>query len=117
VVNLGKKELGILALILIGIFSLIFFGFTGFKVVIGFIALFFLPFYLILDNFDLEEGEKIIFSLFIGVVMFPSLVYLLGGIFGIRISIIVSFVVFVLGGLMIRWFFSRANKNTSDDND
>jgi len=114
-IKFGDREAGILALILIALFSFIFFGFTGFKVIIGFILLFFLPFYLILDNFKLEMGEKIIFSFFIGAIMFPALVYLLGRLMSVRISIWVSFVMFVLVGLLMRKFRFKGNKNPNNN--
>ncbi len=109
-IKFGNKETAILVILLVALFSFLFFGFTGFKVVMGFLLLFFLPFYIILDNFDLEMSEKVVFSFFIGVIMFPALVYILGLVMSVRISIAVSFIVFILAGLILRRFRSKGNK-------
>ena len=114
-IKFGNKELAILVIILIALFSFSFLGFVGFKTMMGFIVLFFLPFYLILDNFDLEMGEKIVFSFFIGVIMFPSLVYLLGLVMSVKISIIISFIVFTLIGLFLKKFSFKRDKITNDN--
>ncbi len=101
-VKFGNREAAILVIALTALFSFMLFGFTGFKVMMGFILLFFLPFYLILDNFDLEMGEKVIFSFFIGVVMFPALVYLLGLLISVKLSILIVFVFLIAVGILIK---------------
>ncbi len=97
------------------IFSLITLKFIAFKVILGFILLFILPFYLILDNFDLDMEEKIIFSFFIGVIFFSSLVYLIGNLFGVRFSIILTFIILIFSNLFLKKFiFKNKNKSNKD---
>jgi len=101
--KLGNKELAIGVIGLVLLVSFILFGFTGVKVFGGTILLFFLPFYLIFDNFDIGLGEKVMFSFFIGVGMFSAFVYYLGIVFNsIRVAIVVSFVVLVGVGLGLK---------------
>ncbi len=103
--KIGNKELAIGILVLILLFSFILFGFTGVKVIGGAILLFFLPFYLILDNFDIELWEKIVFSFFIGIGIFPTFVYYLGIVFNsIRIAIVVTFVLLIGAGFVLKRF-------------
>lgn len=90
----------ILALI-ITISSYALFGITGARVVLG-ILFMSIPFYILLINFELAEGEKFVFSLLFGLTLFPSLVYLLGLIISFRIAIIVSFFVFIVAAFIIR---------------
>jgi|TARA_B100001971_G_C18194958_1_gene540890 hypothetical protein len=104
-VKIGNREFGIGILALIIIFSFILFGFTGVKVVGGAILLFFLPFYLILDNFDIEFGEKIVFSFFMGIGVFSIFVYYLGFVVNsIRVAIVVTFLLLVGVGLGLKKF-------------
>ena len=85
------------------LFFLIVFGLTGFKLALGISLLYILPFYLILDYFDLDKTEKIIFSFFISIGIFPTFVYYIGILFNsIRISIIVTFVLFLSIGLGLK---------------
>jgi len=103
--KVGNKETAAGILVLVLLFSFTLFGFTGVKVIGGVILLFFLPFYLILDNFNLETGEKIMFSFFIGIGVFSTFVYYLGILFNsIRIATVVSFVLLVGVGLLLKKF-------------
>jgi len=96
-----KITLGII-LLLIALFSFIFLGFIGFKVIFGMLLVFFLPFYLILDKFDLSRSEKVIFALFLGFGLFPVIVYWLGVLISFRLAITVSFVLLILAGFLIK---------------
>ena len=90
------KELIIFALILwsaAAIFSYALFGTAGIRVVAG-IAFMSLPFYIFFSNFELGEGEKSVFSILLGLTLFPSLVYLLGLVISFRLGIVLSFIVF-----------------------
>lgn len=51
------------------------FGFTGFRTIIAIIILFIIPPLLLLKNSNLDVEEKIFFSLFIGLGLFPLLVF------------------------------------------
>ena len=96
-----RTTLGII-IVLIALFSFIFLGFTGFKVIFGMLLVFFLPFYLILDNFNLSRSEKVIFSFFIGIGIFPAIVYWLGVLISFRLAIVVTFVLLILVGFILR---------------
>lgn len=107
--NLKKyfsKELMIflaITTLIISIFSFILFGFTGVRIVLGIIIMW-IPFCLILNNFDLTLGEKFVFSLILGITLFPSMVYLLGLLFSFRIAIVVTFVLLILVWFLISKF-------------
>lgn len=101
-----KVTIGII-LILIALFSFIFLGFTGFKVIFGMLTVFFLPFYLILDNFNLSRSEKVIFSFFIGVGIFPAIVYWLGVFISFKLAILIAFVLLIGAGLILRKYTKK----------
>lgn len=97
-------ELAIFSLIILLaalIFSYALFGMTGIRVVLGVIFVS-VPFYLVLNNFELAEGEKFVFSILLGLTIFPSLAYLLGLVVSFKISIVVAFVVFIIIALALR---------------
>ena len=103
-IRLDDKTTIVIILILIALFSFIFLGFTGFKVIFGMLLVFFLPFYLILDNFDLSRSEKVIFAFFIGVGIFTIPVYWLGTLISFRLAIFVSFVLFMVLAFVLKKF-------------
>ncbi len=86
-------------------------GISGMMSVLGIMLLFILPFYLILNNLQnnlhLEQDEKIVFSFFIGVGIFPSIAYWLGMLISFRLSIFVTFAVLVAAWYLIGWFIKR----------
>ena len=98
--NIKKSELKELILhlsiilLIIVMFSFLLFGITGARVVLG-VLFISIPFYLILNNFELTEGEKFVFSILLGLTIFPSLAYILGLLISFRISIIIVFVVLI----------------------
>lgn len=98
-----KNNLIIGVIIAVLLFFFILFSLTGLKLIIGIGLLYILPFYLILDRFDLDKTEKIVFSFFIGIGILPSIVYYLGILFNsIRIAIVVTFVLLILIGLILK---------------
>lgn len=92
--------LSIAALIAL-IFSFALFGIIGARVALG---IFFIsvPFYLILNNFGVDESEKSVFSILLGLTIFPSFVYLLGLIIPFRASIAVVFIMLIAIAFGIR---------------
>ena len=64
-----------LAVIAAAAFAL--FGFAGFRTIIAVVTLFIIPPLLLLKNSSLDAEEKIFFSLFIGLGLFPLLVFTL----------------------------------------
>ena len=97
--NLGF--IGVMVVVILAFFYFIL-GFSGMMAVLGIILLFIVPIYFILDNFDLGQDEKLIFSFFIGVGIFPSLVYWPGLFISFRLSILISFVVLIVVGVLVR---------------
>lgn len=99
--RLDSKNTSVAVFLLIGIFSFALFGFMGFKTIIGILFLFLLPSYLILNKAELPTDEKIIFSFFLSIGFFPSIVYYLGLVIGIRKAIIAAFVVLIIVGIIL----------------
>ena len=99
-----SKELAAFLFIVILVilaFSYVLFGITGVRVVFGLIVMW-LPFYLILSNFELTMAEKFVFSLLLGITLFPSIVFLLGLLISFRVAIVVTFVLLI--GVFLRFY-------------
>ena len=108
-INKEAKELWIFAIItfiVISAFLFLLFGFTGFRVFAGIIFVS-LPFYFILNNFELGEAEKFIFSVLLGFVMFSALAYWLGFLISFKFSIIAIFAVLMIISFVIRKFMLK----------
>ena len=105
-INKEAKETGIFAAlcaIIISIFLFFLFGFTGVRVFIGIIFVSF-PFYFILNNFNLSETEKFVFSMLLGFVLFSALAYWLGFLIPFKLAIIAVFIILMIISLIIRKF-------------
>jgi len=89
------------ALLTIMIFSFALFGITGIRVVFGLILMWF-PFYLILNHFEITLGEKFVFSLVLGITLFPSIVFLIGFLISFRMAIAVTFLLLMAVFFLIR---------------
>lgn len=103
--NLPKIEnLGFIGIMIVVILAFFYFilGLSGMMSILGIILLFIVPTYLILDNFSLGQDEKIVFSFFIGVGIFPSITYWLGMIISFRIAIFITFIILVVTSLLVR---------------
>lgn len=104
-----KISVGGLAIVALFVYHL--FGWTGVRTVFGMLAVFFIPFYLILDNFDLQKDEKIFFSFFIGLALYPVFVWYVNRIIpSMRLSMLVTFIVLVLIGLILRYLKAKKPK-------
>lgn len=88
--------------VLILIFFFIILGFSGMMAMLGIILLIIFPVYLILDNFDLDKGEKIVFSFFIGAAAISSLSYWIGMVISFRVAIFLSFIMLIAIGFLIK---------------
>ena len=100
------RFIGIIMVVILAFFYFIL-GFSGMMAVLGIILLFIVPIYLILDNFELDQDEKIVFSFFIGVGIFPVIVYWLGMIISFRIAIFITFIVLIVVGFVVRKFWKK----------
>ena len=109
--NSESKELAMFLFILIVAtvaFLFKLFGIIGLRFGLGFILVS-LPFYIILRNFDLSEGERFVFSILLGITLFPSLVYLLGLVISFKLSIGIAFVIFLAVGFGIKKYIGSRN--------
>lgn len=102
--NLGF--IGIITAVILVFFYFIL-GFSGMMSALGIILLFIVPFYLILDNFDLSQDEKIVFSFFIGVGIFPAITYWLGMLISFRIAIFITFIVLIVAGYLVKKYCKK----------
>ena len=102
--NLGF--IGIVVGVILAFFYFIL-GFSGMMAILSIMLLFIVPIYFILDNFDLGQDEKIVFSFFIGVGIFPSLVYWPATIISFRLSILITFIVLIVAGILVRKFLKK----------
>jgi len=110
--NLPKVEnLGFIGIIIVIILLFFYFilGFSGMMAALGIILLFIVPIYLILDVFDLGQDEKIVFSFFLGVGIFPSLVYWPATIISFKLSVFISFIVLLVVAYLVRKFHKKNN--------
>src|SRR3989338_1564498 len=107
--ELKSESTALLGIVLIFIIlgSFIILGFTGLRTILGMIIIVFLPFYLIFHSFNLSQGEKVLFSFFIGIMLFPSLVYWLGFIMPFKISIFIVFLVLLITAYLIKKFLKK----------
>ena len=111
-IKIGKWETIIVLVILVLLFFFILFRISGLRTILGTILLFFVPIFIILNNFNLGLDEKIIFSFFIGLGFFSTLTYWLGFLVGsLKISMIIVFFVLVGIGLMITILKKKKHKS------
>lgn len=94
-------------LALFSVLFFIFFGFTGVRFVLGLSLVIILPFYLLIRNLPISKGEKLFFSLFVALPLFPSLVYWLGFAVPFRMSMILVVLLILGTGLGIQKFVSK----------
>ena len=103
------ENLGFIGIVVVVILLFFYFilGFSALMTALGIILLFIVPIYLILDIFDLGQDEKIVFSFFIGVGIFPTIAYWLGLFISFRIAVFVSFAVLITAAFFARKFFKK----------
>lgn len=94
-------------LIFVIIVSFLMIGTAGLRIFLGVLILMPLPFYLFLDNFDFSLNEKIFFSFFISITIFPSMVYWLGFVLSFKISIAVAFLLIAMISIIIKKWLKK----------
>ena len=82
-------------------FSYLILGLSGAVSILGIMLFFVLPTYLIMQNFNIDQDEKIIFSFFAGVGIFPSIAYYLGMIMSFKLGLFVTFMLLAGTGFLI----------------
>ena len=102
----NKLFFGILP-VLVAMGTFITLGFTGLRTIVGITLIMFLPFYVILNNFSLKQSEKVMFSLFLSIVIFPSLAYWLGFIVPFKVSIFAVFTILLITAFLIKKFWKK----------
>jgi len=104
-----SENIGFIGIIMLAVLVFFYFilGFSGMMAILGIILLFIVPFYLILDNFNLGEDEKIAFSFFTGVGIFPAISYWMGMIISFRLSILITFIILIAAGFVIRKYWKK----------
>ncbi len=105
--NFKQTGFALLAAGLVLAFFYFVLGFSGMMTILGVMLLFILPFYMILDNFELDKDEKIVFAFFIGIGIFPAISYWLGMLISFRIAIFVTFALLVATSFIIKKFKKR----------
>ena len=95
----------LMGIVIVLAFSYFVFGITGARVMMG-IGLITVPFYMILNNFSIDEGEKIVFSFLMGFTLFSSLAYLFGLVISFRLGILLAFIILAALAFLIRKFKS-----------
>ena len=106
---MGNLIVFLIALLASLAFSYALFGITGARVVLG-ILFISSPFYLILSRVRLDEGEKLVFSVLMGLTLFPSLAYALGLVMSFRIGILVVFAALVMAGFAVKVLHKKVKK-------
>ena len=107
-IKLKDNQIYIIIALLVLIYFFALFKISGLLVIFGMFFLFFLPVYLVLRNLDLTQIEKIFFSFFIGLGLFPTMTYYLAILIGsIRWSILILFIILTGVGLIFNWKFSK----------
>ncbi len=93
------------------------FGITGLRTIAGMIIIFVLPVFMILNglkNFGLgvlDTGEKLFFSLFIGLSLFTLFVWYIDRVIpSLRASLIAGVVVLALAGFLIKRYGDRTGR-------
>ena len=100
--------LGIM-LVLIVLSSYLMLGLAGARTVLGMMIVVFLPFYLIFNNFNLSQAEKITFSFFVSIAIYPSLAYWLGFIVPFRISVLAVFILLIILSFALKKFRKKSS--------
>ncbi|MBU0580503.1 MAG: hypothetical protein KKA19_04935 [Candidatus Margulisbacteria bacterium] len=110
-----KENWGYAMLILIVLtFFFWLFKINGVLVVGAMFLFFFLPYYLVIKNFDFTRLEKVFFSFFIGWGLFPTAVYYLAIVISsMRLSILISVVLLSTVSLILNWKLSKKKSEST----
>ena len=108
--NSENREL-LIASVLITLASFAMLGFAGLRTVFMIIAVMFMPVYLIFNKLNLSHGEKIIFSFFASITIFPSLVYWLGFLIPFKFSILAVFLMLLASSFIQNKFVKKATSS------
>lgn|SRR3989338_3130705 len=110
-ITLKKEYLnyGIIALILI--FPSFFFGFTGFTTFLGFFVVLVFPAYLFLGLANIDNMERVLLSVFLGIIIGALLLWYLDRIFSsLKLSIGISAILFYSLALFLLYIRKKNQK-------
>ena len=89
-------------LLVVAMAAFVLFGWAGFRTILAIAVLFVIPPLLILINTGLEIEEKLFFSLFIGIGLFPLLTWLVNQVLpSFRVSVIAALVIAASAGFFV----------------
>lgn len=109
--KIGTKEIAIIIIVIAAVFFFVIYSWIGLRLFFGILLLFFLPFYIILDSFELKLEEKLIFSFFIGLGIVSLVVYYFSKILvSFRLSILACFIFLMAGSIIFRKFYKKKAK-------
>jgi len=116
--KMSNKNIAIAAITVVAAIFYYLFNITGLRLFLGSVIIYFIPVHLILGRFKLDTLEKLIFSFFISLGIFPLLTYYFGKLTTFRIGMIISFILLGVIALILRKkdikkFFSKEPKNTN----
>ncbi len=101
----------IIGLCIMLLFSIVLFGMAGARTIIGMVLLFIAPAYFLMRRTVLDLEEKIFFSLFISLGLFPLIAWSLNQLLpSFRLSAIAAFVLVVAFGLFLPGILARLRK-------
>lgn len=107
----GNYAPWLISLAVIAVAAFVLFGFAGFRTIIAVAVLFILPPLLLLKNSNLNVEEKIFFSLFIGLGMFPLLVFSVNQVLpSFRLSILAAFILVVVAAFFVPRILRRKQR-------
>jgi hypothetical protein len=111
-----RKET-LIAIAIAAVFFYIVLGMAGLRTAAGLVLLFFVPFYLILDYFEIDNDEKIIFAFVLGIGLYSGLAYYLGIILhSLRWGMLIAFLLLMGLGIFAQKKKSKPNTNQGQDN-
>lgn len=91
--------------------SILLFGMVGARTIIGMVLLFIAPAYFLMRRTALDLEEKIFFSLFISLGLFPLLAWSLNQLLpSFRLSVLAAFVLVAAVGFFVPRIFARLRK-------
>ena len=101
----------LVGLLVIALAAFALFGLAGFRTILAIAVLFVISPLLFLKNASLEIEEKIFFSLFIGIGLFPLLAWLVNQVLpSFRVSVIAALAIAVSAGLFSSRILGRLHK-------
>ena len=104
-----EQKMYLVGIALLGVLMYNVLGIVGMRTVVGFALLMIVPFHLIFSCFKCSGLERVMFSLFAGIAIVPSIVYWLGFIIPFRLAILTTFSVFLCVGI----YLVRKRKSSS----